>query len=779
MDRFLKIQIYNSAGTQVQYDNSVDDFWGINAGTALLNRVLMPDELKFGELYSDMFEVNVFGLDTNIDLKGRRIVVSATQENITLNRLKNSDNDLVVDADTNRIATAPTSTTNSYLLFEGYIETSDTDIVKTDRQIVAYDRARELKNTDIATWWNTYWENNPNGVTIATFRNALITAVGLTSASGTYINDSVVIKNPFENAVTSLMFGTVLKMICQLQCTAPTMKTTTLISFVKLGRSVRQTDKNLEGLNSKWEDYTTDTITGVAVYSTSDELAQVVGTADNAYKIAGNAFLLNMSATDITTVGTAILNRLATLSYTPCELNLVISDFRHELGDKINTSNGNAYILEQTLSGSLLINENIICPAISPKLSGVVDDMSDELINGQKFAKITKTIDEFSSEIYDPDTGESKIEQLANKIVLKVDANGNLSKVELGDDPETGQTVTIKAQTINIESDTVKFDNSGYKVKGDTYTTKITPDNNEIFCNYAEIDHDDFPYVDFEDDTKATYHINTYVYGEMYADEDFLNLQEIQLRSFNLTVQQNNTFWKNGNNNNFFGQVVVTGTHFIMTATQWANYTANGGYVDSDGYLATINSMSNYMSTDTMEISTLQLIPQSRPIIAYMEASMAMQMLQMFHVVSYPAYFKNFKGKMPVVICPNISMSLDNIYDWNNKWGSSGTNSNNGLANVTGMLWNKAMNNPVTRAGTIVKTITTANPQRILTAQELANIFGTQSGGTYTAYLMNGDHSAQGADITATYIQSGDVYVRFNTTPTAGAYRFNYMISRF
>ena len=69
MNRFLKIQIFNSSNTVVQYDNSVDDFWGINSGTALLNRVLMPDELKFGELYSNMFEVNIFGLDNNIDLK--------------------------------------------------------------------------------------------------------------------------------------------------------------------------------------------------------------------------------------------------------------------------------------------------------------------------------------------------------------------------------------------------------------------------------------------------------------------------------------------------------------------------------------------------------------------------------------------------------------------------------------------------------------------------------------------------------------------------------------
>ena len=51
--------------------------------------------------------------------------------------------------------------------------------------------------------------------------------------------------------------------------------------------------------------------------------------------------------------------------------------------------------------------------------------------------------------------------------------------------------------------------------------------------------------------------------------------------------------------------------------------------------------------------------------------------------------------------------------------------------------------------------------------------------GTLTAYLSNGDHAAQGADVIATYIQNGEVYARFSTTPVAGAYRFNYTITRY
>ena len=778
MNRFLHIQIYNTAGTEVEYDNAVDDFWGIDTGTALLSRIIMPDEIKFGELYANSFQVKLFGLAENINLKQRKIVVSVDYEYEERHRLVNDDGDYIVDSDSNYIVTAPTISETTEILFTGYINSSDTDIIKTDRVIVAYDALYTLRNLDVADFWNSFW-TNVTSPKLFELRDA-ISAWALQSGSA-YIapssdtpNDNLTLINPFGDEVTSLMFGTVLKMLCQLQNTCPNIRGDGKLEFIKLGTNTVSTSNNLEGLNSKWKDFTTEYITGIGVYDTSENLVQLVGTDTNVYKVVGNIFLLNKTATEITSICTAMLSNMNTIRYTPCELNLVVSDFSHKLGDKITTVNGDAYILEQTLSGSLLVDENIISPAINPTLSGVIDDANDEIVNATKFSKINHTIDEFSSEIYDPATGDSKIQQLANKIVLKVDANGNLSKVELGNDPETGQTVTIKAQTINIESDTVTFNNNGYEVRGDVYTTKITPDNNEIYCNYKEIDHDTFPYVDFENDTKAVTHINTYVYGEMYSDEQYENLAEVQLKSFNLQLIQNNTMWK-GSTSNFGGQVVVIGTHYVMTPTQWSNYIANGGGIDDDGYLINISTMSRYLSDEPMELSVLQMTPEVRPIIGYMEASWAMEMLQMFHVVSYPAYFQNFKGKMPVVICPNLSISQENVFDWNNKWGGN----NYGLVNTTGQLWNRAMNNPVIRAGTIVKTITTANPQKVFTASELANIFGTQSGGTYTAYVMNGDHAAQGADIIATYIQSGEVYVRFNTAPTAGAYRFNYMISRY
>jgi hypothetical protein len=208
-----------------------------------------------------------------------------------------------------------------------------------------------------------------------------------------------------------------------------------------------------------------------------------------------------------------------------------------------------------------------------------------------------------------------------------------------------------------------------------------------------------------------------------------------------------------------------------MTPQQWASYQANGGSIDEDGNLEIISGMEQYISEYVCNDRYMLMSISNRynsannsttPIIGYVNAEEALQLIG----YGGSGVIKNAIGKMPIVISPYISISAEDIYEWRGKWGEGG--------NTYGLAASLSR----TKRGTIVKTITTANPQKVFTSQELANMFGSGTG-TYTAYVMNGDHAAQGADIIATYIQSGEVYVRFNATPTAGAYRFNYMISRF
>lgn len=672
--------------------------------------------------------------------------------------LIDSDGNYIVNDNNERIAFVDNSSFTETKLGRFKVMSVKPTKDRMYQDLVCYDSMNYILNANVVDWYN----NLTFPMSLYNFRRSFFYHIGIREVTTTLINDNFMIQGGF--AVSDEISGkTIIEAICELNGVFGHITKDNEFEYISIPGSETVELDHYQNGTCAYEDYVTDAFTGVIAYSEDGNVGDSVGTDTNPYLIQNNYLLWGSEGTqDIEDALTNLLTKISSVQFRPFTVKTY----------------GNPMLPLGTPITMTSLNGSISSVVMSKYMSGI-QNLRDELsaVGDKAFPN---DINSTKKEIMRSKGTRTMVEKLNGKVCVKIDSNGNLGLAEVGADPDDGLTyVTISAQNIDIESDTVSFNNDGYEIRGDVYTTKITPDNNEIYCNYKEIDHDTFPYVDFENDTKAVTHINTYVYGEMYSDWDEvehtgINLVEVQLRSFNLQLIQNNTMWK-GSTSNFSKQVVVTGTHFAMPSDKWASYLANGGSVDDNGNLTPISNMYRYFTDDPMELSILQNVPEARPVIAYMDAENAMGFLQMFHVVSYPAYFQNFKGKMPVVICPNISISQENVFDWNNKWGGN----DYGLVNTTGQLWNRVMNNPVTRAGTIVKTITTANPQRVFTASELANIFGTQSGGTYTAYVMNGDHAVQGADIIATYIQSGEVYVRFNATPTAGAYRFNYMISRF
>ena len=137
-----------------------------------------------------------------------------------------------------------------------------------------------------------------------------------------------------------------------------------------------------------------------------------------------------------------------------------------------------------------------------------------------KVHKLVNTVDEMSSEIYevDPQTGTktSKISQLSDEVVMKVDVNGNIVKARLTADASTGSSFEINADTLkfkanktldlttstlNIESTNFKVDSNG-NVVSKHFT--VTPSLNQ---NGA------FEVVDSDGDTLGLWgkgFINTY-----------------------------------------------------------------------------------------------------------------------------------------------------------------------------------------------------------------------------------------------------------------------------
>ena len=443
LDRFIHVQIYNEAGTSVQYDNKTDTGWGITTGTMKLDKILMNKELSFGELNSAKFECQIFGLD--IDLSDRKIKVEAIETEAGTEYLVTEDEDYIVTEDEDYIVYSDDGVETIIPLFAGWIESSTNDYFSTDRNIIAYDWIYFHRKDNIADFWNTFWTNNETS-TVATFRTALMTSLGLsfTTAPVSAVNDSLTIKNTFANDVTSLPLDVVLTSVMQLQCWALYMADFDKIQLVTISTtSAFDVRNNTEKLSSAWENYVTEQITGVGVYDSGSSLAQHYGTTDNMLKIVNNIFLLDMTAEEIETACQPILDAVddAGLSYQPTTIKCIVSDFTYQLGNRIQTEQGYTYIMSMNLSGSLLIEQTLKGTAEGPLLSDDIDEFNQELINGNKYAKLIKNIDEFELDYGNYKEQVSTQFRITNSaITLKVDSAGNIGTCELGADPDDGLT---------------------------------------------------------------------------------------------------------------------------------------------------------------------------------------------------------------------------------------------------------------------------------------------------------------------------------------------------
>ena len=467
LTRFLHLQIWNASNTAVQYDNKEDTNWGITSGSVELEKILMSGELNFGEINASKLEIQVFGL--NVNLANRKIKLTAKESIIEADYLEDSDSNIIVTDLGDKIELIPE--VDEYELFSGYVNSSEKDTFATDRTIEGYDWFYYHRDDDIASFWNDFWETHAEDtVTVKMLRDALLTHMGLTYTQKTLLNDNLEITNSFvvthtEGSsvisetveATALKFGDIFSMLCKLQNTCPVISNDfTNIEFVTLSTTVDYniTD-NLERGECKYEDYVTNKVTGIGIYDSSDSLAQLVGTDTNVYKISGNIFLLNKTAQELTTIGTAILNDIKDIQYTPSSLKLIVSDITYKLGELVHTSKGNTYILSNNMSGSLVVDQILECKAEGALLSDKVENYNDTLIQGMKMSKIDKDIDHISLEVGEAigtaNEAKGEVNVLKNEVVLKVTSAGRIAKVALDGDPSTGTSVTILADDINLD----------------------------------------------------------------------------------------------------------------------------------------------------------------------------------------------------------------------------------------------------------------------------------------------------------------------------------------
>lgn len=372
VNRLTEIAIYTGEEpdeNSIWIDDTTDV--RIEAGSLSLNRAIVDTDIKFGQLISGEFRVTLFNLSENV--VGMNIKVWIYENNIRSE------------------------------LFTGIIDSAKHDHNNIYREIVAYDLAYKYRETNVADFWNDFWETNKDAqeIRLDWFRSALLNHLDIMGGAGHLYNDDLNIAGEYKK-VKVLTFESLLIMICELQCAFPYVNAGGALDFVTFNddSTIDLRDRKYEGDNSDWEDFEVQPINGIAIWNSSSDLRAVIGEDTNPYNITGNLFLLNMEQPDADQLCIDLLAQMSTFSFVPCSIHMIVSDMSLELGQRIRTEKGYSYIMANEIYGSFFVEQTLECRATSGTYRLEGGTYNDGLVNEIKTTEIEKSVEKGSTNYY-------------------------------------------------------------------------------------------------------------------------------------------------------------------------------------------------------------------------------------------------------------------------------------------------------------------------------------------------------------------------------------------
>lgn len=394
-----EMQLYPGM-TYPNYTSTVSLDKHIASGTMKLKEVLVDKDLTFGDLYANSFECTIFDVkSTKTELVNKSIEINCeTIENGQILRTER--------------------------LFTGIIDSAEQDYYNNYQKIVAYDAVYSVRDKNIAEDWNAYWDTHDEA-SIQELRYWACSVVGIpyTVSQDLLPNDDTIIYKNEVQKYTSLTFGTLFKMLCELTGTLPNISRAGEMEWVELSTdtsTMLDLSGNERGSNSSYEYYTTKPIDGIAIYASSDSLSQIYpenGNPSNAYVISGNAFLLNKNADDLDIICENLYTQISGISYVPCKVKLIYSDFDIPLGQMISitpsaNTHGIGYVLNNELSGAQFYAQTVECKARGEERDQKASSRNDSIVQNGKFSKFEQDIDHIEAEVGKLEDGEEIVSRI-------------------------------------------------------------------------------------------------------------------------------------------------------------------------------------------------------------------------------------------------------------------------------------------------------------------------------------------------------------------------------
>lgn len=483
------------------------------------------------------------------------------------------------------------------------------------RDLVCYDLMYDIINADVSDWS----KNLTFPMTVKDFRDSFFEEIGVVQETTTLINDDFEIEGQYI-VESSLSGKTIIEAICELNGVFGHISREGTFEYISLPSADTITYPYYIDGSGSYEDYETEEISGIVARSVEGDVGTMVGTYDNVYNIDYNPLLFGSEGTAaMTTALTKLLTKIGQFSYRPFKITTYGNPML-PLGTNVtfNTRHQTvtSFVMSRFLRGVQGLRDDFSAKGNQTYPSDVNAVRNEITRAGGLTHKLTNDVETLDSEIFD-EHGNSRIQQTLNEIVLKVDSNGKLVKVELGENASQGSTFRIDADYIDIHSNTIDFNNNGYTVRGEVYETIIKPDDFNVLANYptrGKFQEDLSPYyyeisrnVQIKNLGYGGYEAEAanyrkqfspsdprypYVDYEQYAEANTIS-DNCVLLSSPQTYSWRGGYWTTSgihrwveeNDGSVWTHYAIVGQHNVLFPGAWTSLLADGATIDDDGYL--------------------------------------------------------------------------------------------------------------------------------------------------------------------------------------------------
>lgn len=238
------------------------------------------------------------------------------------------------------------------------------------RVVTAYDAMYDVINADVSDWWKSL----STSFSLKALRNSFFSYFGITQKAVSLPNDNIMVTQKPE--LDKVSGKDVITAICELNGCFGHINRDNQMVYLTLGEIIEGSfpaddlfpqnvlyprEERVGAILTKsvythaeYEDYTVQSISGIRMYNSKNELIASYKTATNVYNITDNILADGISSADALTVLQNLYSQIGNIWYMPCSVEC-IGNPCIEAGDSVQLATSDRviymFVMERTLKG--------------------------------------------------------------------------------------------------------------------------------------------------------------------------------------------------------------------------------------------------------------------------------------------------------------------------------------------------------------------------------------------------------------------------------------------